>query len=225
MTNVTDCDLWGNAYTAAFQPNPCFNPYEVNLMCPILSDPLGFPSDLQYLYPGLDTPYFNRTDVKMALHVDTSISWDECSGPVFVGKGGQYGNGDLSIDPAQYVLPKIIEATNRVLVANGDFDYEIITNGTLLSIQNMTWGGKLGFQSKPNTSIIIDLPDLQYQQVFNDSGLGGLDGPGQGVMGIQHYERGLMWAETFQSGHMQPQFQPRSTYRHLQWVLGHIDSL
>lgn len=45
------------------------------------------------------------------------------------------------------------------------------------------------------------------------------------LRGIQHYERGLMWAETYQSGHMEPQFQPRVSYRHLQWVLKRIDVL
>jgi carboxypeptidase D len=95
----------------------------------------------------------------------------------------------------------------------------LIANGTLLSIQNMTWNGKLGFDSQPATPIVITLPDLQYETVF-----GGFDDP-QGVMGIQHFERGLMWAETFMSGHMQPQFQPRSSYRHMQWLLGHIESL
>lgn len=64
----------------------------------------------------------------------------------------------------------------------------------------MTWNGLLGFQSAPSTPIDIKLPDLQYTAVFDSSGLPGLDGPGQGIMGIQHYERGLMWAETFQSG-------------------------
>jgi len=83
----------------------------------------------------------------------------------------------------------------------------------------------MGFQTAPSTPIDIQLPDLQYTAVFDESGLGGLDGPGQGIMGKQHYERGLMWAETYQSGHMQPQFQPRSSYRHLQWVLGRIDAL
>ena len=68
-------------------------------------------------------------------------------------------------------------------------------------------------------------PDLQYQQVFVDNGYDlGTEDP-QGTMGIQHYERGMMWAETFLSGHMQPQFQPRSTYRHVQWILGHIEEL
>lgn len=39
--------------------------------------------------------------------------------------------GDTSVDPLQHVLPRVIEATNRVLIANGDFDVIIITNGTL----------------------------------------------------------------------------------------------
>jgi carboxypeptidase D len=34
-----------------------------------------------------------------------------------------------------------------------------------------------------------------------------------------------MWAVTYQSGHMEPQFQPRVAYRHLQWVLGQIDKI
>jgi carboxypeptidase D len=67
-------------------------------------------------------------------------------------------------------------------VANGDYDFEIITNGTLLSIQNMTWGGELGFQTAPNTPIDIQLPDLQWQAALAGSGLGGYDGPGQGIM-------------------------------------------
>jgi carboxypeptidase D len=101
---------------------------------------------------------------------------------VFASRGGGYGNGDFSLDPIQSVLPQVIEATNRVLVANGDFDFEIVTNGTLISIQNMTWNGALGFQTAPSTPIDIKLPDLQYTAVFDASGLGGYDGPGQGIM-------------------------------------------
>lgn len=88
----------------------------------------------------------------------------------------------------------------------------------------MTWNGKLGFQSEPNTPYNVPLTDLQYTATFDANGYIGGDGP-QGIMGIQHYERGLQWVEVYQSGHMQPQFQPRSSYRHLQWVLGRIDSL
>ena len=88
----------------------------------------------------------------------------------------------------------------------------------------MTWNGALGFQSEPATPIDIKLPDLEYQSLFSSQGFDGLDAH-QGIMGVQHYERGLMWAETYLSGHMEPQFQPRSSYRHLQWVLGRIDAL
>lgn len=98
------------------------------------------------------------------------------------------------------MLPKVIEKTGRVLIANGDYDYEIITKGTLLSIQNMTWGGSLGFQSEPSTPIDIMLPDLQWGPTFEANGFPPIDGPGQGIMGVQHLEKGLMWAETFQSG-------------------------
>jgi carboxypeptidase D len=188
MYNESDpgCNLWNIVQNAALQNNPCFNPYEISDTCPILFDPLSFPTVLAYNYPDFDGPFFNRADVKKALHVSGNIDWAECtSTPVFV------DNNDNSLDPIQEVLPKVIEHTNRVLVANGDYDYEIINDGTLLAIQNMTWNGELGFQKKPSQEIIIELPDLQWGPVFADNGLAGVDGPGQGTMGVQHYERGI----------------------------------
>lgn len=155
------------------------------------------------------------------MHAPMDIDWAECSGPVFT------EDGDTSLDPIQSVLPQVIEATNRVLVSNAQLDMVIITAGTLLAIQNMTWGGVLGFEEEPSKDIVITLPDLQYAQTFVDNygpEYAGLEDP-QGTMGVQHFERGLMWAETYLSGHMQPQFQPRSSYRHLQWLLGHIEEL
>lgn len=220
------CDIFDLAANAALDPNPCFNIYEIPAMCPIPFDPLGFPT-LFEIEPVGFTTYFNRADVKKALHAPASVQWSECNGNPFGAdkdQGGPEGEGDLSADPIQKVLPQVIEATNRVLVANGDYDMIILTEGTLLSIQNMTWNGKLGFQQKPSTPINIQMPDLLYTSAFNSNGLQGLDGP-QGLMGIQHYERGLMWAETYQSGHMEPQFQPRVAYRHLQWLLGHTETL
>ncbi|ESZ92468.1 putative pheromone processing carboxypeptidase (Sxa2) [Sclerotinia borealis F-4128] len=183
--NDLACDLWGSIYHAAYGLNPCFNVYEVSTQCPFLSDPLGYPTDLQYLYPGFEQIYFNRSDVKKAMHAPSEISWNECSGPVFLGTSGPEQEGDLSADPIQ-------RGTNRVLIANGALDFEILTNGTLLAIQNMTWGGKLGFQWKPTKPIVIKLPDLQYGGLFIEQGA---------------------YAE------------PRSSYRHLQWVLGRIEEL
>lgn len=98
------------------------------------------------------------------MHAPQNVEWSECSGPVFV------DDDDTSLDPIQKVLPQVIEATNRVLVANGQLDLVVITDGTLLAIQNMTWGGILGFETEPTTPIVITLPDLQYYQVFIDNG-------------------------------------------------------
>ena len=223
-TSEAACDLFNIVFNEAFTPNPCFDVYEVNTMCPLLWDVLAFPGSLDYLPAGASV-YFDRDDVKQALHAP-NITWSECSvEPVFTGgSSGPEQEGDISANPIEKVLPQVIEATNRVLISNGGYDMIIINDGTLLSIQNMTWNGHLGFHSAPLTPIIIELPDLEYSEVFDKNNYNGLDGP-QGQMGIQHYERGLMWAETEQSGHMQPEFQPRVAYRHLQWLLGHIDSL
>ena len=132
--------------------------------------------------------------------------------------------GETSVDPIQYVLPRVIEATNRVLVSDSDLDMIILTNGTFLAIQNMTWNGALGFESRPATSMVVDLPDLQHKAVFNASGQKGRDDP-QGVVGVQHYERGLMWAQKYLGVYTQPGNQPRASYRHLQWLLGHVNVL
>ncbi|KAH8791457.1 Alpha/Beta hydrolase protein [Hyaloscypha finlandica] len=161
------CDLFGMVYAAAFAPNPCFNIHEISSQCPLLLDPLGYPTGLQRSYPGQPI-YSNRTDVKKTTNAPL--------------------DGDTSPDPIQFVLPRVIEATNRVLVSNGDLDMSIIADGTL----SQQW------------------PPI--------------GGP-QGTMGIQYRERDLMLAQTYLSGHMQPQSKPRSSYRHLQWLLGHFEML
>lgn len=121
--------------------------------------------------------------MKIAMHAPLDTNWEECAAQnVFV-------NGtDSSALSIEHVLPQVIEATNRVLVSNGDYDMIVITDGTLLSIQNMTWNGLLGFQAKPTTPLNIPLVDLQYQALFDAAGASGLDGP-QGIMGIHHFER------------------------------------
>ncbi|CZR55517.1 related to pheromone processing carboxypeptidase (Sxa2) [Phialocephala subalpina] len=223
-----ECDTFDFAVTAALAFNPCFNPYHVPDTCPMLPSVLGFSGILEVTTPGL-LIYFDRADVKKAMHAPPNVNWVMCSStPVLLAPYDQgpeqNPGGDSSADPIQHALPKVIEHTNRTLISNAQWDMVIITNGTLLAIQNMTWNGKLGFQTRPTTPIVINLPDLQYETAFVANGFGGLDDP-QGLMGAQHFERGLMWVESFASGHEQPGYQPRSSYRHLQWLLGHIETL
>ena len=215
-STIGECDVFDTINTAALTNNPCFDIYEVNQQCPLLWDVLSFPTEVFYIPEGAST-YFDRSDVKQAIHAPENVTWKICSdAPVL--------RRDTSAMSIEHVIPQVIEATNRMLISSGDLDMILITNGTLASIQNMTWNGQLGFQERPATPIEIQLVDLQYQSVFNDNGLNGVDGP-QGVMGVQHFERGLMWAQTYLSGHMQPEFQPRVTYRHLEWLLGRTDTI
>ncbi len=74
-----------------------------------------------YQSPGSPQTYFNRTDVKQAMHAPLDHDWYECQGPVFIGDGGPQSEGDISLDPIQKVLPQVIEATNRVLISHGDY--------------------------------------------------------------------------------------------------------
>ena len=91
-------------------------------MCPLLWDILDFPTELVYAAPGAPQVYFNRTDVKTAIHAPQSHDWSACQTGVFTGgDSGPEGEGDTSLDPIQKVLPQVIEATNRVLVSNGDY--------------------------------------------------------------------------------------------------------
>lgn len=112
-----NCDVFDLINNALFAVNPCFDIYQIAEICPILSDVLGFPTEL--VYSPYNTTYFNRTDVKQAMHAPLDVSWAECSvEPVFIGTGGPQAEGDLSPDPIQTVLPQVIEATNRVLIGS-----------------------------------------------------------------------------------------------------------
>jgi carboxypeptidase D len=118
----------------------CFDVYDVTAQCPLLWDVLGHRTQFDYIPEG-QVPYPNRSDVKAALHVPEDTNWYlDQHFSVYIaddGSGGPEMAGETSLDPIQYTLPRVIEATNRVLVSNGDLDMIILTNGTLLAIQNM----------------------------------------------------------------------------------------
>ena len=142
------CDLWDEIYYAVSSVNPCFDIYQVATTCPLLWDVLGFPGSFDYLPEGASI-YFNRSDVQAAINAPQGL-WEECSSDdVFI-------NGtDNSLPPVFSVLPSVIERLNKTVIANGILDYIIMSNGTLFAIQNMTWGGAQGFQSRPSGEFFV----------------------------------------------------------------------
>ncbi|KAI4147654.1 MAG: hypothetical protein L6R39_003051, partial [Caloplaca ligustica] len=130
------CGVWGDILEAATYVNPCFNIYHISDFCPFTSNVLGFPS----LNPG-PIDYFNQSDVQAALHVPPT-DYLVC---------GEYEllDDDGSVPSGLGPLPRVIEATNNTIIAHGQLDFVLIANGTLATIQNMTWNGAQGFQTAP----------------------------------------------------------------------------
>ncbi|KAF8350960.1 Alpha/Beta hydrolase protein [Amanita rubescens] len=193
-TNTTadpGCDVWDTILNATLIVNPAFNIYRIFDQYPILWDVLGFPGT----FDNQQSPiYFNRTEVKEAIHAPVNVNWAECSNI------SVFPNGDASLPPVFTVLPNVIEKSKRSVIMHGLGDYVLIADGTRIAIQNMTWGGLQGFRTPivPD-SFIVD---------------------GIGALGNVHSERGLTYIEVVLSGHMLPQFTPWSAYQSMQYLLG-----
>jgi len=189
------CDTFNMIIDAAMTTNPAFNPYRIFDMWPIPWDVLGFPG----AFPQAQTPvYFTRADVKAAIHAPASGNWSECTDV------NVFPNGDASLPPAFTVLPNVIEKSKRLVIVHGLADFNLIADGTRIVLQNMTWGGKQGFQQPiPIDSFIVD---------------------GVGALGNMHSERGLTYVEVALSGHMVPQFSPKAAFQVMEYLLGWRDS-
>lgn len=125
--------------------NPCFNFYHVIDYCPYLWDVFGFPS----LGWG-PRDYFNRSDVQKAINAPPT-NYVSCGDE----KLGIYDPGDQSVPSALGPLPKVIEMTNNVIIGHGLFDFLLLANGSLVTIQNMTWNGYQGFQERPSSNFYV----------------------------------------------------------------------
>ncbi|KAG6020430.1 hypothetical protein E4U41_002839 [Claviceps citrina] len=196
-------ELWSSIYSYANYDNPCFNVYNILSHCPAVYDPLG------------DKPYFDRADVKKAIHAPLNVGWSECVDNPFV-------KGDQSQPPAYYELPNVIDKIKNVMYVQGGADFLLPPNGVLLAVQNMTWGGQMGFQSRPTDPFYV--PRWGYGS--RKGNYYGSDLPEKsGVVGTTHTERGFTVVVTNLAGHEGPQYAPTAAFRQLEKLLGRVDSL
>jgi len=209
-----ECDVYDDIFNAALLVNPCWDVYQIETTCPLLWDVLGFPGTLYYQAQGTSA-YFDRPDVKKAINAPNT-TWSECA-PINVyntsnGLSTEANNNEYS---GLTVLPYVIDHSKRTVIGHGGIDFVLINNGTLLTIQNMTFGGKQGFQKPITDDFYVPYhTDIQLSTVA-----------ASGVMGKTHTERGLTYVGINLSGHMVPQYQPSASYRHLEYLLGRIPSL
>ncbi len=211
-TNVKpECDLWDNIFLAVNDLNPCFSVYSIFNKCPIKFDPLGFSDGTDFLPAGFGPDYFDRPDVKTAINAP-SQKWEFCaSAPVFI---NNVDNSLLSGPASQPVLPNVIDRTQNVIIGHGAQDFVLLADGTLLALQNSTWGGKRGFQSRPSDPLYVPLH--ANDDVTTMAGSGGV--------GATHTERGLTYFGAAQTGHFLTQDAPALAFRSLEILLGRIEN-
>ncbi|OOQ82808.1 Carboxypeptidase cpdS [Penicillium brasilianum] len=206
------CDVWDQIIKAATYINPCFNIYHLTDFCPFLWDEMGFPS-----LAGGPNNYFNQSAVQKALHIPPT-NYAVCGGNIFP-------NGDGSAPSALGPLPSVIERTNNVLIGHGWYDFLLFLNGTLATIQNMTWNGHQGFQKPPVEPLLVPYTDA-LNAIANGNGQTPFTADaGAGILGTAHTERGLTFSTVYGSGHEIPQYTPGAAYRQLEFLLGRIKSL
>lgn len=187
-----ECGVWEAMTDALYYVNPCHNMYHVTDFCPFLWNVMGFPS-----LAGGPNNYFNRTDVQEAIHAPPA-DYSVCGMNRFFPPDGEDGSLPSSLDP----LPRVIEKTNNTIIAHGVLDFLLFSNGSLVTIQNMTWNGLQGFQERPSEKFFSP-----YHHGLAEVGAGGIiDLPyiqdaGAGHLGLVHTERGLTFATVDLAGH------------------------
>jgi carboxypeptidase D len=220
---TTGCDIFNSVFLAALDENPCFSPYEIFHRCPRPLDPLGFSDGTGFVPDGFGPLYLNRSDVKAAINAPVDQEWVFCSSMAANGKTVFVNGTDLSLAAgpgSQPVIPNVIDKTQNVIIGHGARDFVLIADGTLLAIQNLTWGGKLGFQEKPSTPLIM--PELSVTGQ-NAIGLGITTGGGAGVVGTVHSERGLTYLGVEAAGHFLIVDSPEVAFRSVEVLLGRVD--
>jgi len=197
------CDLYDDIYRAVVSLNPCFDIYNIGQVCPTPGDVLTSDSPL-------DQPYFNRTDVKEAIHAPLAADWKLCTDmPVIANFSDKLLPSALTDGPSQ----RVIEATNNVTVAHGTLDMILLLNGTLLKLQNLTWNGAQGFTEPPTNPFYVP-PDETASLPA-----------GAGELGRWTREHGLTICTVELSGHEIPAYQPAAAFRQLELLLGCIKNL
>lgn len=97
-------------------------------MLPQLSVPLPRGTFFQ---TQLSPLYFDREDVKKAIHAPTNVNWTLCTNTF----ADVFPNGDTSLPPAYTVLPNVIEKSKRSVIVHGLADFVLIAEGARIVLQ------------------------------------------------------------------------------------------
>ncbi|KAJ0165920.1 Carboxypeptidase Y -like protein [Colletotrichum tanaceti] len=94
--------------------------------------------------------------------------WQQCINENPFGPGG-----DQSADPfASGALTRVSEHTNNLIVASGNLDYRVPTNGKVMVLQNTAWNGGQCFDEFPFKAFSLPTTpsDLSSQSAAGKTG-------------------------------------------------------
>lgn len=207
---IPECDHLTLRSIALSESNPCYSPYNVLVHCPRQWDVLGL-GEGRYESWAPGPIYFDRRDVKLAINAPADLDWRFCTKePPFVdGVNTLYNVLPGSLP----VLPGVIDRTKNVILGHGLLDFIALSEGTLLTIQNLTFGGQLGFQSPPELPLYV--PSRPGSMDFETHG-------SSGTLGRWHHERGLTYFETESAGHFVGRDAPSVALRAVEVLLGRV---
>ncbi|PWN32961.1 alpha/beta-hydrolase [Meira miltonrushii] len=166
-------------------------PYDEN------ESPLGEVNTWTALYHH-DT-FFDNVAIQDYIHAPHK-KWVSCKTIFYNGDNSNWPDKDP--DQQSNHVSESIEKSKKFLILNGNLDALIITNGTALGLQNLTWNNGTGF-SKPPLTPLYDLEGYQAGSFVE--------------------ERGLTFAQVYESGHMIPYDQPPYGYTALLHLIGKRD--
>ncbi|CAH7672996.1 Alpha/Beta hydrolase protein [Phakopsora pachyrhizi] len=209
------CDVWQYVSKHSvhitiffFLVNPSFNPYLISQTLQPFSI-LRLPATFNQSLPGqIESAYFDRKDVKKVLHAQSNSNWSSCSNPSELVPRQGFNPASTST----VVLAKVINKLKRTVIVHGSLDFRVISNGTLIALQNMTWGGTQGFQSPINLPFFV---------------------PGQGTLGkyvsvflnLWNTERNLSFVELEGSGESVPESEPKASLMIFKYLIGDFNSI
>lgn len=143
------CNTFDDYVSESQKVNGAFSVYDISQMTfPNPPNVLGDPTDPE---ASSKSTWFDNKELQAYIHAP-SKKWNLCNDGVFP-------QGDASPPPDHTVLGKVIDRapSKRTIIANGDLDGLIMTNGTALGLQNLTFGGQRGFSRPPSSNKLIDV--------------------------------------------------------------------
>lgn len=140
--SISECNGGNATFTTALNylnsTRPCFSQYNIAYNC------TNAPDTTAYI------DYLNSPDVRNAIHAPNK-TFTDCNSTIL---GILFE--ELVEPPAYDIMPALLAANISIHIYSGDYDFLLNHYGTELAIQNMTWGGMQGLQSKPNNAFMVD---------------------------------------------------------------------